>query len=45
MSKPVIRKSTPVLFVDAIEPSLAFWRDRLGFSVTVEVPHGDTLGS
>ncbi len=44
MSKPIIRKSTPVLFVDAIEPSLAFWRDRLGFEVTVEVPHGDTLG-
>lgn len=44
MSKPAIRKSTPVLFVDAIEPSLAFWRDRLGFAVTVEVPHGDTLG-
>jgi hypothetical protein len=44
MSKPVIRKSTPVLFVDAIEPSLEFWRDRLGFALTVEVPHGDTLG-
>jgi catechol 2,3-dioxygenase-like lactoylglutathione lyase family enzyme len=44
MSTPAIRKSTPVLFVDAIEPSLAFWRDRLGFAVTVEVPHGDTLG-
>jgi catechol 2,3-dioxygenase-like lactoylglutathione lyase family enzyme len=44
MSKPAIRKSTPVLFVDAIEPSLEFWRDRLGFAVTVEVPHGDTLG-
>lgn len=44
MSNIVIRKSTPVLFVDAIEPSLAFWRDRLGFQVTVEVPHGDTLG-
>lgn len=44
MPHSAIRKSTPVLFVDAIEPSLAFWRDRLGFAVTVEVPHGDTLG-
>lgn len=44
MSKPVIRRSTPVLFVDAIEPSLEFWRDRLGFAITIEVPHGDTLG-
>lgn len=33
-----LRKSTPVLIVDAIEPALAFWRDRLLFSVTVEVP-------
>lgn len=44
MSSPAIRKSTPVLFVDAIEPSLSFWRDRLGFEVTVEVPAGDALG-
>ncbi len=38
-----IRKSTPVLFVDAIEPSVAFW-ERLGFAVTMSVPHGDQLG-
>ncbi|TDR44104.1 putative glyoxalase superfamily protein PhnB [Tahibacter aquaticus] len=44
MSTPVIRRSTPVLFVDAIEPSLEFWRDRLGFPVIAEVPHGDRLG-
>lgn len=44
MSHPAIRRSTPVLFVAAIEPSLDFWRDRLGFAVTVEVPHGDRLG-
>ena len=39
-----VRKSTPVLIVDAIEPVLAFWRDRLQFSVSVEVPHEATLG-
>ncbi|MEP6939774.1 MAG: VOC family protein [Rudaea sp.] len=39
-----LRKSTPVLIVDTIEPALAFWRDRLHFSVTVEVPHAGTLG-
>lgn len=44
MPPVAVRKITPVLFVDAIEPSLAFWRDRLGFQVTVEVPHGDALG-
>lgn len=39
-----MKKLTPVLMVDAIEPSLAFWVDRLGFQKTVEVPHGDRLG-
>lgn len=37
-------KITPVLFVDAIEPSLPFWVERLGFTKTVEVPDGDRLG-
>jgi uncharacterized glyoxalase superfamily protein PhnB len=39
-----LKKCTPVLIVDAIEPSLAFWQQRLGFSRPVEVPHGDGLG-
>ncbi|CAM5353671.1 VOC family protein [Rhodanobacter lindaniclasticus] len=38
MVSPVCRKATPVLFVETIAPSLAFWRDRLGFAVTAEVP-------
>ena len=37
-------KITPILIVDEIEPSLAFWVDRLGFVKTVEVPEGDKLG-
>lgn len=37
-------KITPVLYVDAIEPSLPFWVERLGFAKTVEVPEGDGLG-
>lgn len=36
-------KITPVLIVDAIEPILPFWLDRLGFEKTVEVPDGDKL--
>lgn len=40
----VPKKLTPVVPVDAIEPLLPFWRDRLGFEVTVEVPHEDRLG-
>ena len=39
-----VRKLTPVLIVDAIEPSLPFWTERLGFTRTVEVPEGDRLG-
>jgi uncharacterized glyoxalase superfamily protein PhnB len=39
-----ILRCTPVLFVDRIEPSLPFWIERLGFTKTAEVPHGDVLG-
>jgi uncharacterized glyoxalase superfamily protein PhnB len=39
-----VRKLTPVLIVEAIEPCLAFWVTRLGFEKTVEVPHGEALG-
>jgi uncharacterized glyoxalase superfamily protein PhnB len=38
------RKLSPVLIVDAIEPCLAFWTDRLGFAKLVEVPEGSRLG-
>jgi len=37
-------KLTPVLFVEAIEPCLGFWVDRLGFEKTAEVPEGSRLG-
>lgn len=39
-----MQRLTPVLIVDRIEPCLAFWRDRLEFTVTVEIPHEDHLG-
>lgn len=39
----MILQSTPVLFVDKIEPSEAFFV-KLGFERTVEVPEGDALG-
>jgi hypothetical protein len=39
----IITKVTPLLFVESIEPSLAFW-EKVGFNKTVEVPHGDKLG-
>lgn len=39
-----LKRLAPVLVVPAIEPSLEFFRQRLGFKVTIEVPHGDALG-
>jgi hypothetical protein len=39
-----IQSLTPVLIVEAIEPVLPFWRDRLGFTIIAEVPHEGTLG-
>jgi uncharacterized glyoxalase superfamily protein PhnB len=39
-----MNRLTPVLMVESIEPCLPFWVDRLGFSKTAEVPHGDKLG-
>lgn len=39
-----MKKLTPVIFVDRIEPVLSFWTERLGFTATVEVPEGESLG-
>ncbi len=45
LSEDVItmKRLTPVLPVQAIEPILPFW-DKLGFERSNEVPHGDGLG-
>jgi uncharacterized glyoxalase superfamily protein PhnB len=43
MTAVQIQKSTPVLFVESIEPSLPFWQERLGFDRPTEVPDGDRL--
>jgi uncharacterized glyoxalase superfamily protein PhnB len=42
--KPMnVKKITPVLLVNEIEPVLPFWVDRLGFTKTIEVPDGNKL--
>ena len=38
---PMLRQLTPVLIVDAVEPCIKFWTDRLGFEVTNQVPDPD----
>jgi uncharacterized glyoxalase superfamily protein PhnB len=43
--KPMnVKRITPVLLVNEIEPILPFWVDRLGFERTIEVPDGNRLG-
>lgn len=38
-----IKRITPVLIVDEIEPCIPFW-EAIGFDRGPEVPHGDKLG-
>ena len=39
-----LKKITPVLYVNEVEPCLQFWTERFGFQKTAEVPDGDRLG-
>jgi uncharacterized glyoxalase superfamily protein PhnB len=39
-----VKRITPILLVNEIEPVLPFWTEALGFTKTIEVPHGDKLG-
>ena len=38
-----VKKITPVLFVQDIEPCVKFWVERFGFKTTAKVPDGDKL--
>jgi uncharacterized glyoxalase superfamily protein PhnB len=38
-----VKKITPVLFAEEIEPCLKFWVERLGFGKTIDVPDGNKL--
>ncbi len=37
----MLKQLIPVLVVDEVEPGLAFWTDRFGFTKTIEVPGPD----
>lgn len=39
-----LNRSTPILHVREVEPSLKFWTERFGFKVTIQVPEGDHIG-
>lgn len=38
-----VKRITPVLLVNEIEPQVPFWIDRLGFAKTIAVPDGAKL--
>ena len=38
-----VKKITPVLFVEDVEPCVKFWVERFGFQASAEVPDGDKL--
>lgn len=40
----MIDKSTPVLHVQAVEPSLKFWTERFGFKTAIQVLEADHIG-
>jgi len=39
-----INRSTPILHVKSVAPSLKFWTERFGFAITIQVPEGDHIG-
>ena len=41
---PTMKKCTPILHVEAVEPCLPFWTERLGYAVTAQVPDGEKIG-
>ena len=41
---PAMKKLTPILHVEAVEPCLPFWTERLGYTVTTQVPDGEKVG-
>lgn len=44
MKSVIVKKITPILFAQEVEPCIRFWTERLGFQKTVEVPEGDKIG-
>lgn len=44
MKSAEVKKMTPILFAQELEPCIKFWTERLGFQKTVEVPEGNKTG-
>ncbi len=43
-AKANMKKATPLITVEAIEPCLPFWTDGLDFELVATVPHEDSIG-
>ena len=43
MKTAEVKKITPILFAQELEPCIQFWTERIGFQKTVEVPEGDKI--
>jgi uncharacterized glyoxalase superfamily protein PhnB len=44
MKHAEVKKITPILFAEELEPCIRFWTERMGFQKTVEVPEGNKIG-
>lgn len=44
MKSATVKKITPILFAEELEPCIEFWTGRMGFQKTVEVPEGNRIG-
>ena len=44
MKPAEVKKITPILFAEELEPCIRFWTERMGFQKTIEVPDGDKIG-
>jgi uncharacterized glyoxalase superfamily protein PhnB len=40
----MITRSTPILHVKNVEPSLKFWTERFDFKISIQVPEGEHIG-
>jgi uncharacterized glyoxalase superfamily protein PhnB len=43
MKPAEVKKITPILFAEEIEPCIKFWTEQMGFQKTVEVPEGNKI--
>jgi uncharacterized glyoxalase superfamily protein PhnB len=44
MKPAEVKKITPILFAEELEPCIRFWTEQMGFQKTVEVPEGNRIG-